>query len=39
MMGVVMMPGVVPRMVTRMVLVRRLREGSIGHKQNHTGCD
>jgi hypothetical protein len=36
MVGVVM-PGVVARMVTRMVLVRRLGEGGIGHKQSHAG--
>jgi len=38
MLGVVM-PGVVARMVMRlrMVLVRRLGEGGIGHKQSHAG--
>ena len=38
MVGVVM-PGVVARMVMRpsMVLVRRLGEGGIGHKQSHAG--
>jgi hypothetical protein len=38
MLGVVM-PGVVARMVMglRMVRVRRLCEGGIGHKQSHAG--